>query len=301
MPIPETPMAAGGPSLSASPVVATAGSSEPAAHSVVLLHGRGSSEREIIALADQLPAAAAYAAVRARGFAEGWRLCMVCRPVASATRCGVAGRFHGVVRAWLDLHAAGRPACPARRLQRERGIRWRADTCQIRSALMEQSFCLALCHSMPGSRHTARLTRLPVFVAQGDQDRIRPPELLERTWQYPLADSAPAAYARRDPGGHHISAQTLGELGGWIHERFSFLTRPGVNDRIADSGHWPALPGGHLPLRTGQRPAVSWTIPQEQLSDNAPLDLQERLFSGSAGSPASRPRSPRSPSQAPAA
>ena len=80
------------------------------------------------------------------------------------------------------------------------------------------------------------------------------------------------------PRGHQISAQTLGELGGWIHERFSFLTRPDANDRTAASVHWAALPAGNLPLRAGQRPAVSWTIPQEQLTDNAPRDLQERLF-----------------------
>ncbi len=107
----------------------------------------------------------------------------------------------------------------------------------------------------------ARLAGLPVFVAQGDQDRIIPPELLERTWRYLLSDSAAAAYARRDPGGHHISGRTLGELGGWIHERFAFLTRPGAHDRTANSIHWSALPQGHLPLRAGQRPAVSLDRP----------------------------------------
>lgn len=40
-----------------SAVATTAGSSDPAAPLVVLLHGRGSSEREIIALADHLPPA----------------------------------------------------------------------------------------------------------------------------------------------------------------------------------------------------------------------------------------------------
>ena len=278
MPIPETPMAAGGPSLSASPVVATAGSSDPAAPLVVLLHGRGSSEREIIALADQLPAAAAYAAVRAP-IAEGGGYAWfanrgIGRPVAESLAASMAW-----FRAWLDTAApAGRPVLLV-------GFSGGAAFAGGLILADPQRFdgAAILYGTLPFDAGVpvtpARLTGLPVFVAQGDQDRIIPPELLERTWRYLLADSAAAAYARRDPGGHHISAQTLGELGGWIHERFSFLTRPGVNDRTADSGHWPALPGGHLPLRTGQRPAVSWTIPQEQLSDNAPLDLQERLFS----------------------
>lgn len=47
------------------PVVATAGSADPKAPLVVLLHGRGSNERDILGLAGALPEGAAYAAVRA--------------------------------------------------------------------------------------------------------------------------------------------------------------------------------------------------------------------------------------------
>ena len=46
----------------------------------------------------------------------------------------------------------------------------------------------------------------------------------------------------------------------------------------AESVTWPTLPGGLLPEREGPRPAVSWTIPQQQESDNSPDDLQEALF-----------------------
>lgn len=52
------------------PVVATVGSTDPAAPLVVLLHGRGSNERDIIGLADHLPTGPAYASVRAP-IAEG--------------------------------------------------------------------------------------------------------------------------------------------------------------------------------------------------------------------------------------
>jgi phospholipase/carboxylesterase len=54
----------------APPVVATAGSADPAAPLVVLLHGRGSDEQEILTLADHLPAGPGYAAVCAP-IAEG--------------------------------------------------------------------------------------------------------------------------------------------------------------------------------------------------------------------------------------
>lgn len=47
------------------PVVAFLGSTGPRAPLVVLLHGRGSHEREIISLATHLPEGATYTAVRA--------------------------------------------------------------------------------------------------------------------------------------------------------------------------------------------------------------------------------------------
>ncbi len=278
MRIPETSTVAGDPSLSASPVVATAGSSDPAAPLVVLLHGRGSSERDIIALADQLPPGAAYAAVRAP-IAEGGGYAWfanrgIGRPVAESLAAGMAW-----FRAWLDAVApAGRPVVLV-------GFSGGAAFAGGLLLADPQRFSGAaiLYGTLPFDAGVpvtpARLAGVPVFVAQGDQDRIIPPELLARTWQYLLTDSAAPAYARRDPGGHHISPRTLGELGGWIHERLSFVGRPGAAVRTAGSVHWAQLPEGHLPVRAGQRPAVSWTIPQEQLGDNAPVDLQERLFS----------------------
>lgn len=61
MRVPDHPTAVEDPSSNPSHVVATAGSSDPATPPVVLLHGRGSSERDIISLADQLPPGPAYA------------------------------------------------------------------------------------------------------------------------------------------------------------------------------------------------------------------------------------------------
>ncbi|WP_245994024.1 hypothetical protein [Nocardioides immobilis] len=49
----------------AAPVVATYGGTDPAAPLVVLLHGRGSNEQDILGLAAHLPVGPAYAAVRA--------------------------------------------------------------------------------------------------------------------------------------------------------------------------------------------------------------------------------------------
>src|SRR6476659_6895345 len=90
------------------PVVATTGSADPAAPLVVLLHGRGSNEREILGLAGRLPTGPAYAAVRAP-IAEGGGYAWfanrgIGRPVAESLADTMAW-----FRTWLDDAAAGRP------------------------------------------------------------------------------------------------------------------------------------------------------------------------------------------------
>ncbi|WP_374208373.1 alpha/beta hydrolase, partial [Microbacterium sp. Bi128] len=201
-----------------SAVATTAGSSDPAAPLVVLLHGRGSSEREIIALADHLPPGPAYAAVRAP-IAEGGGYAWfanrgIGRPVAESLTASMAW-----FRTWLDAVApAGRPVVLV-------GFSGGAAFAGGLVLADPQRFSGAaiLYGTLPFDAGVpvapARLAGLPVFVAQGDQDKVIPTELLDRTWNYLLTDSAAPAYARRDPGGHQISGQTLRELGGWIHER----------------------------------------------------------------------------------
>ncbi len=56
---------------------------------------------------------------------------------------------------------------------------------------------------------TGRLANLPVFVAQGDGDHVIPRELLDRTWDYLLAESGAPTIAQRQPGGHQLTAETV--------------------------------------------------------------------------------------------
>jgi phospholipase/carboxylesterase len=91
------------------PSVALRGSTDPQAPLVVLLHGRGSHEQEIISLVEHLPAGPEYAAVRAP-IAEGGGFAWfanrgIGRPVAASLAETMAW-----FRAWLDaVAAAGRP------------------------------------------------------------------------------------------------------------------------------------------------------------------------------------------------
>jgi len=261
----------------APPTVATAGSADPHAPLVVLLHGRGADEASILPLAQLLPTGPSYAAVRApisEGGGYAWFANRgIGRPVAASLR-----ETMDWFRGWLDEVApAGRPvvligfsggAAFAGGLALDDPARYAG---------------LAISHgTLPFDAgvpvEAGRLAHLSAFVAQGDGDHVIPAELLARTWDFLINDSGAPTRAYRDAGGHGISAPLVEALGLWLAERLTYLARhpvPTPGPRTAVS--WPRLPGG-LDRRRGPRPDVSWSIPQQQLSDNASPELQERLL-----------------------
>lgn len=259
------------------PVVALAGSQDPSAPLVVLLHGRGADERGIIGLAPALPAGPQYAAVRAP-IAEGGGFAWfanrgIGRPVGSSLRATMDW-----FRAWLDdVAPSGRPVVLV-------GFSGGAafagglalDDPERYAGLAVSHGTLPFAADLPIT--PGRLAHLPTFVAQGDQDRVIPAELLGATWTYLLADSGAPTVAHRDAGGHGMSAEAVGALSGWLGERLQWLARhPAVRPGPRPSGVWPGLADATLPRRAGGRPRVSWTIPQQQLDGQAPPALQERL------------------------
>jgi phospholipase/carboxylesterase len=258
----------------APPVVATAGSTDPTAPLVVLLHGRGADETGILGLADHLPAGAAYAAVRAP-IAEGGGFAWfanrgIGRPVAESLRATMDW-----FRVWLDdVAPAGRPvvligfsggAAFAGGLLLDDPTRYAGGAILYGTLPFDAGVPV-----IPG-----RLVAVPVFVAHGEQDVVIPRELLDRTWSWLLEESGAPTIARRDPVGHAISVPALGNLAGWLHERLVFRA---TRATAAGPTTWSRIPGGVLPGRRGPRPGISDRIPQEQVSDNAPTELQERLF-----------------------
>lgn len=259
-------------------VVATYGSPDPTAPLVVLLHGRGSDESEILGLAAHLPPGPAYAAVRApigEGGGFAWFANHgIGRPIAESL-AATMGWFRG----WLDEVApAGRPVVL---VGFSGGAAFAgglllADPARFAGAAI-------LYGTLPfGAGITTdpgQLANVPVFVAQGHDDHVIPRELLDRTWSYLLSESGAPTVAQREDGGHQVTARTVHLLGDWIAQRLTHL----AHHRAAPAGArasvpWPSLPDGVLPRRKGPRPAVSWTIPQQQESQNAPAELQERLY-----------------------
>jgi phospholipase/carboxylesterase len=258
--------------------VATYGSADPTAPLVVLLHGRGSDETEIVGLAQHLPAGTSYAAVRApisEGGGYAWFANRgIGRPLGGSLRSTMDW-----FRAWLDAVApAGRPvllvgfsggAAFAGGLVLDDPARY-AGAAVLHGTLPFEAGLA----TDPG-----RLANLPVFVAQGDDDHVIPRELLDRTWDYLLSESGAPTVAQRHPGGHQLTAQTVHHLGDWIAHRLALVDHLGATPAgPRPPTTWPTLSPGPLPERAGPRPQVSWTIPQQQESQNAPAHLQERLF-----------------------
>ena len=208
------------------PVVVTAGSSDPAAPLVVLLHGRGSSERDIVGLADLLPTGPAYAAVRAP-LAEGGGYAWfanrgIGRPVAESLRETMRW-----FRDWLDdVAPAGRPVVL---------VGFSGGAAFAGGLLLDEPGRYAGAAILYGTlpfdagvpTTAARLAGVPVVVAQGEHDTVIPRELLDRTWTYLLGESGAVTLSRRDPVGHGIAPEALATVGRWIDETFvSAAARP---------------------------------------------------------------------------
>lgn len=214
-------------------VVATAGSTDAHAPLVVLLHGRGSNERDIIGLAGHLPAGPAYVAVRApipEGGGYAWFANRgIGRPVAESLADTMSW-----FRTWLDdVAAAGRPVVL---------VGFSGGAAFAGGLLLSDparfSGAAILYGTLPFEAGVpvtpAHLAGVPVFVAQGDADTVIPRELLDRTWQYLAGESGASAQTRRDPGGHGLTADTVAELGGWIAARTDGRSRR-PRDRSAEA------------------------------------------------------------------
>jgi phospholipase/carboxylesterase len=199
----------------AEPVVARRDSTSPDAPLVVLLHGRGSNEDDLIGLAHQLPAEAAYVAVRAP-IAEGGGYAWfanrgIGRPIADSLTATMAW-----FRTWLDDTAtSGRPVVL---------VGFSGGAAFAGGLLLDDpdryTGAAILYGTLPfdaGIPTTPnRLDDARVLVVHGDQDNVIPRELLERTWTYLTTDAGSATTAIRDPGGHGLSTGALAELQTWL-------------------------------------------------------------------------------------
>ncbi len=196
-------------------VVAWRGDANAEGPLVVLLHGRGSNEADIIALADHLPAGLTYAAVRApigEGGGYAWFVNRgIGRPVADSL-----AETMSWFRAWLDdVAPSGRPVVL---------IGFSGGAAFAGGLILDDPHrytgAAILYGTLPfdaGVPTTpGRLDGLPVLAAHGDTDTVIPRELLERTWTYLHDDAGSTTTGIRDPGGHGLSTAVVTQLSIWL-------------------------------------------------------------------------------------
>ncbi len=187
----------------------------PAAPLVVLLHGRGSDEASIIGLADHLPAAPSYAAVRAP-IAEGGGYAWfanrgIGRPVPSSLAATMAW-----FRGWLDEVAP--PPRQVVLIGFSGGAAFAGGL--VLSDPQRFAGTAVLYGTLPFNAGVpttpGRLDGTRVFLAHGADDHIIPPDLQAATWSYLHDTSGADVQSLRGPGGHGITPAALQALGDWL-------------------------------------------------------------------------------------
>jgi phospholipase/carboxylesterase len=199
----------------APPVVSWLHDDDPDTPLVVLFHGRGSSESEIIGVASLLPPTASYVAVRApitEGGGYAWFANRgIGRPIPESL-AEVITWF----RAWLDDVAP--PSRPVILVGFSGGAAFAGGVILDDPKRFEGAAILfgtlpfdAGVPTTPG-----RLTGATILVIHGDEDRVIPADLLTATWNYLTEEAGATTTAARDPGGHGLSQGSIALVRRWL-------------------------------------------------------------------------------------
>ena len=236
------------------PVVATHGAADPAAPLVVLLHGRGSNEPEILGLAAHLPAGPEYAAVRAP-IAEGGGYAWfanrgIGRPLADSLR-----EHDGLVPHLARRGRPGRTAGDPGRVQRRRRLRRRPRARRPRAVrrrshpLRHPPFDAGLATD-PG-----RLATCPSSSPRARTTTSSPASCSTAPGTTCCPSPAPPPSPSVSPAGTSSPPRPSATSASWL-ARPARVRRPARRRPRRPGGRatWATLPGGELPGRAGARP-----------------------------------------------
>jgi len=184
---------------------------------VVLLHGRGSNEREMAGLAAQLSARFAVASVRGPVMLGPTQFTWfenrgIGRPLPESLRSSLAW-----FRTWLDETLASRPVA----LVGFSGGTAFAGACVLDDPARFAGAAL-LYGTIPFDAGVAttpeRLRGVNILHAQGLDDDVMPRDLMAHTWQYLHEESGATLETYRTTGGHAIAPEVLAALGTWLDQ-----------------------------------------------------------------------------------
>jgi phospholipase/carboxylesterase len=192
--------------------------SGPATPLVVLLHGRGADEYDLLDIADFLPRAYTYASVRAPVPVEGGGYTWfenrgVARPIPQSIASSTAA-----LRAWLDDPAIGCANQTCYLVGFSAGMMMAAALALDDPARFAGAVLLSGAIAFDGTRHATdgRLTGLRAFYGRGTLDDVIPQDLVSQTDAYLRERSGASLTFRAYPHGHSISRAELGDIATWF-------------------------------------------------------------------------------------
>jgi phospholipase/carboxylesterase len=190
----------------------------PSTPLVVLLHGRGADEHDLLGLAGELPQTYTYASLRGplalpgggfRWFEDRG----VARPVAASLRSAVDG-----VRAWLDG-----PDVAGERTGRVFLVGFSAGMMLAAALVLEDparfagAVLISGAIALDASRATpGRLDGFPIFASYGTADTVIPADLVDATQRYLRERSGAVLTERSYPRGHGIARREVADIARWL-------------------------------------------------------------------------------------
>ncbi|GAC1301071.1 MAG: hypothetical protein NVSMB19_08750 [Vulcanimicrobiaceae bacterium] len=187
---------------------------------VLLLHGRGADEYDLIDVASRMPSRFAFASVRAPvALAEGGYTWFesrgVAQPIARSLRESVATMRH-----WIETIATSDYHGPLLLFGFSAGMMMAGALLLDEPTSYAGAVLLsgALAFETPVPAAPERLAGLPVFYGSGLLDEVIPPELAARTETYLRERSGARLTARAYRNGHGITNAELGDIAAWLDD-----------------------------------------------------------------------------------
>jgi phospholipase/carboxylesterase len=188
---------------------------------LVLLHGRGADENDLIELAPELPREFAYASVRGpielpEGGYRWFEDRGLGRPVPASLQSTV-----DMLRAWLDSSATAE-------YDRKRTfvLGFSQGMMTAAALLLDDPARLAGAILLSGSiavdtgaATPDRLAGVPVFTAHGSFDSVIPPDRIAQSLQYLRERSGAELSEHTYPIDHSISRREIADIAAWLAER----------------------------------------------------------------------------------
>jgi len=185
---------------------------------LILLHGRGADEHDLIGLAPAVDPRFAIASVRGPLEAEGaytwFESRSPGRPVAESLRASITW-----MNGWIDS-LQGERAEPQRIFLMGFSAGMMMAAALVLDRPKRYAGGVLLSGALPFDCDLAivkdRLAGVPLFYAHGSFDRVIPADLVARTGTY-LRDSSGASLTARDyPIAHEISAPQMDDISAWL-------------------------------------------------------------------------------------